>query len=168
MSVEQNKLGISLNHVKEGLEQRKRKIQNHQEITSLQHKVKEASQQKTKIYLELGKMVHKMIRDGRIQNEELLQMVRPITAQDRLIYETLKQIEQINILLPNHVKCECGTFLPEDQPYCTACGSKNLQYELDTTQSLKICSGCEAEIAQSSVFCPCCGIATMDVMQEGS
>lgn len=171
MSVEHNKLGNSLNGVKEGVEQRKRRLQNWQEIGGLQQQVKEASQQKTKSYLELGKQVYRMIRDGRIQNEELNLTVRPIAAQDKLIYEALKKIEQMNTYLPNHVKCDCGTFLPQDQPFCTACGRKNMQYELAITQSMMSCSYCEAEIAQESAYCSCCGMATasatIGVMQEG-
>lgn len=168
MSVEQNKLDAGLNHVKEGLERKKKKLKNFQEVSVLQQRVREASQQKTKIYLELGKHVHRMVRDGRIQDEELLQIVRPIAVQDRLIFEALKHIEQLNLQFPNHVKCECGTFLPQDQPFCTACGRKNIQYELSVTQSLMVCNNCETEVAESSVYCPCCGIATKGVTQGGN
>lgn len=166
MSVEQNKIGVSLNNLKEGFEQKKIKLQNLHEISLLQQRLKETSQQKTRIYLELGKQVHRMIRSGRIHDEELLLMVKPVAAQDKVIYETLKNIEQLNTSLPNHVKCDCGTFLPEEQPFCTACGRKNKQYELATSQSMMVCSNCEIEVAESSIYCPCCGSATKGVVQE--
>ncbi|MFD1773437.1 zinc ribbon domain-containing protein [Paenibacillus rhizophilus] len=163
----QAKFEEGFNTVKGGIQQGKKKLQNMQETAELKRQIKEASQQKTKIYLELGKQVYRMIREGRIQNEELLQTVQPLTAQDKIIYEALKVIKELNTPLPGGVKCGCGTFLPKDQPFCTACGRKNAELESITVQLKTSCASCEAEIPQEAAYCPCCGAAAHFKSREG-
>ncbi|WP_042205386.1 zinc ribbon domain-containing protein [Paenibacillus durus] len=155
----QAKFEEGLNTVRGGIQQGKKKLQNMQETAELKRQIKEASHQKTKIYLELGKQVYRMIREGRIQNEELLQTVQPITAQDKIIYEALKLMEELNAPLPGAVKCSCGIFLPKDQPFCTACGRKNAELESTLAQLKTSCAACKAEIPQEAAYCPCCGAA---------
>lgn len=157
VSLGQNKMVVNL---KERFDEKRVRLQHLQELSLLQKRVTETALEKTKTYVELGKYVYRMIREGSIQNEELMSLAKPVADQDKVIYETLKLIKQLSTPLPNQVRCDCGTLLPEEQPFCTACGRKNIHYELVNAQSTMLCDNCEVEITSSSVYCPCCGIAT--------
>jgi NADH pyrophosphatase NudC (nudix superfamily) len=157
MSDVQAKLGEGLNKLKDGIEQGKQKLQQVQETSELKRKVKEYSQKKAKIYLDLGGTVYQMIRNNQISNDHLVNISKAIVDLDKAIYQSVRKINELSESDQKLLKCECGAFTQATDKFCGACGKKNQQQEPVNEQSLVACKVCKIEILRSPGYCPCCG-----------
>ena len=82
----QSRLGEGVSMLKGGIEQRKQKLQNVQELNRLKRSVEENSIKKSQILLELGRLTYRKIREGQINDPDLVKQSSNLVSLDKLMY----------------------------------------------------------------------------------
>jgi hypothetical protein len=153
----QTKLGDGLSMLKGGIEQGKQKLQQVQEVSELRKKVKEASQKKTKILLDMGQQVSLLIREGTLRHEGLERLTDSLVQLDPIIYRSNLKIQEISEKSSDTISCECGAPIQSGDKFCGSCGKKTVVPNVELTEERISCPSCQEQFPITSKYCSCCG-----------
>ncbi|RFU61117.1 zinc ribbon domain-containing protein [Peribacillus glennii] len=159
MSDLQTKLGGGLNILQDSLQQGKQKLQTAQEISQLKRKLQDASEQRSAQLLKLAEETYKMVRQGSIQEEAIVQQAQPILSLDVQIYQINQALEEINQQNANGQSCSsCGSSVTDQDKFCGSCGSPVLRQAAAAIEYDGKCGTCHAGMPVNAEFCGCCGV----------
>ncbi|MEK4575274.1 zinc ribbon domain-containing protein [Bacillus sp. FSL E2-8868] len=157
MSDLQSKFGNGMNKLQEGIEQGKMKLQVAQEMAQLKKITQEKLQGKTEILLELGQTVYMQLRDDEVRIDLLKAIVAPVQELDVAIYNTRRQISNLQ-RQEQKGQCSCGGPLSLNDKFCGQCGKENELLLQSKNIEKEACSSCGEQIATEATFCPACGM----------
>lgn len=157
MSDLQSKFGNGMNKLQEGIEQGKMKLQVAQEMAQLKKITQEKLQEKTEILLELGQTVYMQLRDDEVRIDLLKAIVAPVQELDVAIYNTRRQISNLQ-RQEQKGQCSCGGPLSLNDKFCGQCGKENELLLQSKNIEKEACSSCGGQIATEATFCPACGM----------
>ncbi|MEK5204685.1 MULTISPECIES: zinc ribbon domain-containing protein [Bacillus] len=157
MSDLQSKFGNGMNKLQEGIEQGKMKLQVAQEMAQLKKITQEKLQEKTEILLELGQTVYMQLRDDEVRIDLLKAIVAPVQELDVAIYNTRRQISNLQ-RQEQKGECSCGGPLSLNDKFCGQCGKENELLLQSKNIEKEACSSCGEQIATEATFCPACGM----------
>lgn len=157
MSDLQSKFGNGMNKLQEGIEQGKMKLQVAQEMAQLKKITQEKLQEKTEILLELGQTVYMQLRDDEVRVDLLKAIVAPVQELDVAIYNTRRQISNLQ-RQEQKGQCSCGGPLSLNDKFCGQCGKENELLLQSKNIEKEACSSCSEQIATEATFCPACGM----------
>ncbi|MBJ8016973.1 zinc ribbon domain-containing protein [Bacillus cereus group sp. N34] len=157
MSDLQSKFGNGMNKLQEGIEQGKMKLQVAQEMAQLKKITQEKLQEKTEILLELGQTVYMQLRDDEVRVDLLKAIVAPVQELDVAIYNTRRQISNLQ-RQEQKGQCSCGGPLSLNDKFCGQCGKENELLLQSKNIEKEACSSCGEQIATEVTFCPACGM----------
>ncbi|MGW6146704.1 zinc ribbon domain-containing protein [Bacillus mycoides] len=157
MSDLQSKFGNGMNKLQEGIEQGKMKLQVAQEMAQLKKITQEKLQEKTEISLELGQTVYMQLRDDEVRVDLLKAIVAPVQELDVAIYNTRRQISNLQ-RQEQKGQCSCGGPLSLNDKFCGQCGKENELLLQSKNIEKEACSSCGEQIATEATFCPACGM----------
>ncbi|WCN37963.1 zinc ribbon domain-containing protein [Aneurinibacillus uraniidurans] len=156
MSDLQHKLGDSLTKIKGGINQGKQKLQAVQESSELRKKVNESLSKKAEILLKIGQEAHFLFRQGELENTEIQKLSESLIEIDRVLFETVKKIEDLNQNTQTFV-CECGAHLSSHDKFCGSCGRKIILPTIESSGETTTCDTCENLVPIEDSYCGCCG-----------
>lgn len=151
----QDKIGMGLSKIQDGLDKGKNKIDSMKEISRLNKIIEDVYEKKTDVLLEMGIMAYQKIREESLQDEDIKEKCKSIVGFDYIIYENKMNIEKI-ISENEGFLCECGNRLNFEDKFCGGCGIK-VEVPVDSNDYIS-CNNCDIDIESNSNFCPCCGI----------
>ena len=123
MSDLQSKFGSGMNKLQEGIEQGKMKLQVAQEVAQLKKITQEKLQVKAEILLELGQTTYMQLRNDEVRVDVLKSIIEPVQELDVAIYNTRKQIANLQNQ-GQKGQCSCGGPLSLNDKFCGQCGKK--------------------------------------------
>ncbi|CKE56224.1 zinc ribbon domain-containing protein [Bacillus cereus group sp. MYBK77-1] len=157
MSDLQSKFGSGMNKLQEGIEQGKMKLQVAQEVAQLKKITQEKLQAKTEILLELGQMAYMQLRNDEVRVDVLKNIIEPVQELDVAIYNTRKQIANLQNQ-GQKGQCSCGGPLSVNDKFCGQCGKENELLLQSKNAENESCTSCGEQIATEATFCPVCGM----------
>ncbi len=155
MSNIQNKIGMGMFKIQEGIDKGKNKVDALRDIAVLNKTIEEISAKKLEKIIEIGLITNQKIRQGTIYDEELLELSNIVSGFDYNLYKNRMEIEEINIKNKGNT-CECGNEIGKNVKFCNRCGKKVINVEEERIYIT--CNNCEVDIANLANYCPCCGI----------
>lgn len=156
MSDVQSKLGEGLSKFQEGIDQRKQKLKTSQDVSKLKKQVQETSLKKSKLLINLGQTTYQLIREGKINDPQLVELSQSMVGFDNVIYQSYKKIAELTEGEQRAYSCECGAPVQPTDKFCESCGKKVTIAEPKELETIQ-CPACEEEIAKDANFCGSCG-----------
>lgn len=157
----QSRLGEGVSMLKGGIEQRKQKLQNVQELNRLKRSVEENSIKKSQILLELGRLTYRKIREGQINDPDLVKQSSNLVSLDKLMYVDGKSILEFSKTESDQVVCpSCNAANGKDDRFCGRCGLKLEPPKEVDVSNMTSCNQCEELVPGGAKYCPCCGSKT--------
>lgn len=131
----------------------KRKESDNEERKKLKSEIKEAEKEKAKIFMDMGVLLYKKIREQSIEDSSFEKMCDELVILDKLIYANNKILEN-NEEKNHNLTCDCGNRINEESKFCSQCGKM-----VDIEECIKVieCLCCGSEIDVDSKYCVCCG-----------
>ncbi len=155
MSNIKNKIGESLSKIQSGLDKGKNKVDLLKETSKYNKLITETNDKKSQVLLEVGTIVYEKVREGIIDDEDIIKKCKSIIGFDYIIYENKRKIDQIT-RLKEGIMCQCSNIVSYEDKFCCKCGNK-IELPSDNI-SYTICKNCDMNVDIDSNFCPCCGI----------
>lgn len=119
----------------------------------LLNEIVDAEKEKAKIFMEMGILLYKKIREQAIEDQSFEEMSNTLVSLDKLIYENRLSLDE-HIDEKKEIECECGNIIGIDSKFCSKCGK---MIELQATKEIVECISCGVEIDANSKYCICCG-----------
>lgn len=157
MSNFQSKMEEGLSKFQGGVEQSKAKISTLQELARLKKSLKESSEEKAMLLLELGELAHLRIREEKIKDPDMLEVTEKICQKDQKMYQLQKTISQLTEKQEEDKTCQCGAQITETDKFCGECGTRVNQVEKAEEVAVTTCATCEMEVSAAGKYCNCCG-----------
>lgn len=151
----EDKIGMGLSKIQDGLDKSKNKVEFMKEISKLNKVVDDINSKKADALLELGIYVYKKVREGIIDDADIVEKCQSIVGFDHIAYENKRKIEDLKIENKGFV-CSCGMSLSYEDKFCGGCGKK-VEIPTENTEYI-LCNRCDTNIEADSKFCPCCGV----------
>ncbi len=122
-------------------------------LRDLEREYAQASGQRLRGYLDLGRRAHQLVREGRLTDETACRLVGELGKVDRVVYALGKELASRRSG-PKGARCPaCGSPLAAGDRFCGACGQA---IEVKEAPSL-VCPACRTAFAGPAHFCPACG-----------
>lgn len=155
----ENKLGMGLSKIQEGLDKSKNKVEEIREVSKVNKTMEEVYDKKAEALLELGINVYKKVREGTLNDKEIVEKCKNIIGFDYVIYDCKNKIEELT-KAEEGILCECGKTVGYEDKFCGGCGSK-VEFIAENLDYIT-CKYCDMKIEDKVNYCPCCGIKTYE------
>lgn len=141
--------------VQAGIENSKKKLEVDREFNVLRQELSALLDEKGKVYFKMGQYVYLLVRQGSIENENLVKFKGEIMNLDKEIWRVNNEIAVCYGEKEN--KCDsCGQALEVGSNFCTSCGTK-IGCPEESCNVLGMCPHCDEEVMVDANFCQCCG-----------
>lgn len=116
--------------------------------------INELEIKKTELLLQMGILTYENMRGVECDFEELKNISNKILEIDKIIYENQIQLEEMDKVEVETV-CECGYTINPNDKFCSECGSKIEDNNVDELSI--ICNYCNCNLEENDNYCGCCG-----------
>lgn len=123
------------------------------ERKKIKSEIKEAEKEKSKIFMDMGILIYKKIREKSIEDPSFDKMCDELVILDKLIYDYNKTLEN-NEEKNHNLTCDCGNINNEESKFCSQCGK---MVEIEECIKTIECLSCGSQIDLDSKYCVCCG-----------